>query len=153
MGTLTYQLSSVLHDSEHDQHPHHHATHKVMVLGIDRHGPPDLLPIPTNSSVGSQGYCSLNAQNELIITVHNQGDVTAGSHLVRISYQGSGGPDHLDLPVPELPAGASFTASTDIAPICSGGSTDCHFSISVDHHDRVLESDESNNAANALCTG
>lgn len=152
-GTLTYQLSSVLHDSEHNQHPHHHATHKVMVLGIDRLSPPDLLPVATNNGTGPQSFCTVNQQGMLILTVRNQGEVAAGAHQLRIDYTDTNGQQERFLSIPEIAAQNEYTVETPIAGLCSGGSTDCHFSIVVDADQAVIETDENNNEAAALCTG
>lgn len=106
-------------------------------------GMPDLIPVPDTN-----GFFCRRENGNLIVTVRNQGNATAGPSTTRVDFGRHG---IVDMPTPGLIAGASTELKFPIPPGCFD--PDCQFRIFVDVHNVVAESDESNNMASGTCLG
>lgn len=126
------------------------ATDQVETMHMERVWPrrreaglPDLVPAP-----GENGdFCRRQDQN-LIVTVRNQGSAGAGPSVTRVDFGPFGS---VSLPTPPLAAGASIDLFFPIPGGCFD--PDCEFRITVDANQQVAESDEGNNTANGVCLG
>lgn len=103
----------------------------------------DLLPAPDANG----GFCR-RRDNNLIVTIRNQGSGVAAPSTTRIDFSTG---SLVDVPTPMLAAGAQ----TDlIVPIPAGCfSPDCGFVIYADFFSVVGEIDEINNKATGVCIG
>lgn len=110
-------------------------------------GLPDLVPVPDPEP--GIGFCRLDDQGRLLVTVRNQGAAGAPASTTRVHFSPGGS---LDLPTPSIPAGASVT----LPPLPIPGrcfNPDCDFRIIVDAKKEIIESDETNNVASGSCLG
>lgn len=108
----------------------------------------DLVPLNPKPDIGSNGYCQINDEGQLIVTVKNQGSLDAGKFDVKIEFS-SGQPGTIS--VDGLPAGESKDLLVDFPDSC--WRPDCYFTITVDPDDLIKESNEDNNIAEGICIG
>ena len=109
-------------------------------------GLPDLLPVnPRPPDTG--GFCRLDQQGRLIITVRNQGTTAAAASLTTVNFSGGGTGS-----VNTTPAGGVANIIVSIPSTCFVASQ-CRFQIVTDSALQVEESNESNNIADGLCLG
>jgi len=102
-------------------------------------GKPDLIPVPA---------CRRDSQGNILIQVKNNGSVSAGPSVTRVTFYPSG---VNDLSFPALAPGA--TAEVPVAVPGSCWNPDCDYLIEVDQTNSVDESDETNNSAQGACFG
>jgi hypothetical protein len=108
---------------------------------------PDLVPVPDPQP--GVGYCRVDTEKLLVITVKNQGNGDAGPSTTQVDFGAFGS---ADIPTPAIPAGGSVSLPGIKFPDhCFN--PDCDFRIGVDFGNAVGESDEGNNVANGLCLG
>ncbi|NIV14178.1 MAG: hypothetical protein GWN62_23765 [Aliifodinibius sp.] len=108
---------------------------------------PDLIPVPDPEP--GIGFCKLDNQNRLIVTVKNQGDSDAPPSTTKVEFFPGG---VVEIPTPLIPAGASV----DLPPISFPAGCfvpDCHFKITVDWKNEIIESNKANNIASGFCLG
>jgi hypothetical protein len=112
---------------------------------------PDLFPEPKPGTLPPSGLCRLDADNNLMVRVKNQGGTATGASTLRVTFY-TDGPAVVDIPTPPLDGGASVDLTI---PFPGNGcfAWDCTFHIAVDVDDDVVESDEVNNNAEGLCIG
>ena len=130
------------------------ATEQIETLHIEHVPPryltaglPDLVPVP-NPEPGI-GFCELNDQNRLVVTVKNQGDADAAASTTMVEFFPGGS---LSLLTPPIPAGGSVNLPPlDIPAACYN--PDCNFRITVDANNEIIESDKDNNVASGICIG
>ncbi len=112
--------------------------------------PPQLKPdlVPANPE-GWAGFCDIDDNGNLVVHVKNQGNAPAGSSYVKVDF----GPQlgFFVKPVPVLSVGETATV---LFPIPRGCFTpDCGFTITVDAHNDIDESNEENNTVMGNCLG
>lgn len=108
----------------------------------------DLVPINPQPNVPVVGFCQRNAQQQLVVTVKNQGNSNAPTSTTTVTFSTGGS---FPLATPALPAGATIDLSLAVPPICFD--PDCEFKIAVDASKQVTESNEGNNVVDARCIG
>lgn len=106
-------------------------------------GQPDLIPVPDANG----SFCRIR-DGQLIVTVRNQGTGPAGPSTTEVDFGSHG---KVNAPTPALGPGASIDVSVPIPAGCF--SPDCHFRITVDALNQVIESNEGNNTASGFCLG
>jgi hypothetical protein len=106
-------------------------------------GLPDLVPVPDEHGL----FCR-REDNDLIVTVRNQGTASAGPSKTEVDFYKYG---KAVCPTPALAGGASTNLAFPIPRGCHD--PDCEFRITVDVGGDVVESDEGNNTADGLCLG
>lgn len=110
-------------------------------------GLPDLVPVPDPEP--GIGFCKLNDQNRLVVTVKNQGDADAGASTTMVEFFPGGS---FALPTPPIPAGGSINLPPlDIPGACYN--PNCNFRITVDANNEINEANKSNNSASGSCLG
>ncbi len=108
---------------------------------------PDLVPVPDPQP--GIGFCKLDDQNRLIVTVKNQGNADAPASTTKVEFLSGG---VVEIPTPAIPAGGSV----DLGPISFPTGCfvpDCPFRITVDSKNEVIESNKANNSASGFCLG
>lgn len=108
---------------------------------------PDLVPVPDPRP--GFGFCRLDDQRQLLITIRNQGSADAGASLTRVTFASGGSKD---IPTPPIPAGGSVT----LAPVEMPGecfNPNCHFTIIANANGAVIESNMANNIGTGSCLG
>ena len=103
----------------------------------------DLLPVPDANG----GYCR-RRDNNLIVTIRNQGSGVAAPSATRIDFSPG---NIVDVPTPMLAAGAQTDLFVPIPAGCF--SPDCGFVIYADFFSVVVETNEINNKATGICIG
>jgi len=112
-----------------------------------RAGLPDLLPVPDPRP--GIGFCKLDDQGRLVVTVKNQGDADAAASTTVVEFFPGGS---FSLPTPPIPAGGSVDLPPlDVPAACYN--PDCNFRITVDANNEIEEADKSNNSASGSCLG
>lgn len=110
---------------------------------------PDVDLIAENDGPPPNGFCRKHDSGELKIVVRNLGNSDIpDSTWTKIEFF-PGGYDSIR--TPPVPAGSSVTLRAVRIPD-SCFDSDCEFTITVDHHNKVKETDESN-SFNGLCIG
>jgi hypothetical protein len=104
---------------------------------------PDLVPVPNEKGL----FCKMK-DRKLVVTVKNQGAVSAGASTTKVDFGKYGS---LTQATPPLAAGASVDLLFAIPSGCFD--PDCDFTITVDSNSEVIESNEGNNLATGSCTG
>lgn len=130
------------------------ATKLVETLQIERVPPrrliaglPDLVPVPDPEP--GIGFCRLDNQGRLVVTVKNQGNAEAPASTTMVEFFPGGS---FPLPTPPIPAGGSVNLPPlDMPAACYN--PDCNFRITVDANNEIDESDKSNNSASGICLG
>ena len=107
-------------------------------------GLPDLVPVPDESG----SFCRRDKDNNLTVTVCNQGSAPAGPSVTEVDF-GSHGVG--SVPTPPLAEGACVDLKVPIPPGCFD--PDCEFRIRVDANNDVDEENENNNIASGTCLG
>ncbi len=109
-------------------------------LHKQRHNLPDLVPVERNP-----GYCTLDGQGRLVVTIGNMGDVTAEASTTLISFDSQ----TFTRSTPQLNKGEE--AQLDPVEIPDVGET-FMFTITADHPKDIDETNELNNTATGSCT-
>lgn len=113
-----------------------------------RVGLPDLVPVPDPRP--GIGFCRLDDEGRLLVTVRNQGTGNVPASTTRVHFPSPG--RTYDLPTPAMPAGASITLPP--IPMPRGCyNPDCDFTITVDAKNEIIEANEANNSARGMCLG
>jgi hypothetical protein len=103
----------------------------------------DLVPVPNAAG----DFCIRN-ENQLSVTVRNQGTAAAGASTTEVNFGTFG---KSTMPTPALAPGASTTLVFTIPAGCFD--PNCEFQITVDVSGQVPESNEANNVAKGVCLG
>jgi hypothetical protein len=109
-------------------------------LHKQRHNLPDLVPVERNP-----GYCSLDNQGRLVVTIGNIGDVTAEASITLISF----GTQTFNRSTPQLNVGQEATLEPIVIPDVDETFT---FTISADHPEQIDETNKLNNTVTGSCT-
>jgi hypothetical protein len=104
---------------------------------------PDLVPVQTKA-----GYCDVNVDGALLVSVKNQGNRVAGYSVVLIDFGDLGSTTR---GIIALHPGDEVQTAVPLPQGCFN--PDCSFRISVDAEDAVDESVESNNSEVGNCIG
>ncbi len=110
-------------------------------LHKQRHALPDLVPVRK-----AAGYCTLDKERRLLVTIRNGGEVTAGASTATVTFQNG---SSVTRPTPTLAPGAE--ATLEPIPLPSGEGTHT-FRIAADSLTQIMESDELNNRVQGFCT-
>lgn len=110
-------------------------------------GQPDLIPLPTENGL----YCRLNDKGEFIVKVANQGTASSGPCKTAVTFHTHQGWVTSTVPTPPLAPGATVDLVFPIPKGCYN--PDCHFRITVDVDNEVMEAGEGNNYAEGCCLG
>ena len=110
-------------------------------LHKQRHSLPDLLPVRK-----AAGYCTLDKDGRLLVTIRNAGEVAANASTATVSF---GNGSSVARMTPTLAAGAETTLAP--IPLPSGEGTHT-FKIAADSLTQIMESDELNNVVQGFCT-
>ena len=110
---------------------------------------PDLFPVRLPGVVNTVGFCRRDASGKLVVTVRNQNNNDVGAHasITRVEFNRGGS---FELPTPAIPD----NSSVDLQPLAipqACWSPDCAFTITVDSHNQVHESNEGNNTVAGKC--
>ena len=121
----------------------------IVLSGNSLQTHPDLIPVRGPSP--GYSYCQRDASGNLIVTVKNQNnnDVSAHASITKVVF-GLGGT--FELPTPAIQAGGSV----ELQPLAIPAEcfrSDCSFTITVDSHNQVHESNERNNNGVGKCIG
>jgi len=109
-------------------------------LHKQRHNLPDLVPVERNP-----GYCTLDDQGRLIVTIGNIGDVSAEASTTLISFDSQ----TFIRPTPQINPGEE--AQLDPIQLPNVGET-FMFTITADHPEDIDEINELNNTGIGSCT-
>ena len=115
---------------------------------------PDLLPLPQPGIPEPYGFCQFTDDGDLVVRVHNQGGAASGPSTTRVTFLGTSTVVSEQATPGLSPFGGSANLIFDMPESCfptTGGDTQCHFTISVDHANVVGESNEANNTAAGIC--
>ncbi|HVP36398.1 MAG TPA: CARDB domain-containing protein [Terriglobales bacterium] len=110
---------------------------------------PDLIPVGRPDLTGPPGFCKIDKQGYLTVTVKNQGSANALASTTTIEFSAGGS---FDLPTPAIPAGKSVNLQPLKIP-AECYHPDCSFKITVDSKNQIKESNEANNTAGGSCIG
>lgn len=111
------------------------------VLHKQLHDLPDLRPVKT-----ADGYCRLDDEGRLVVTIENIGEASAPESVARIAFSGA---SSANLTTKALVPGELV----DLDPISlPGGEGTWVFTITADVDEVVQESNETNNIKTGFCT-
>jgi subtilase family serine protease len=112
--------------------------------------PADLVALRTPGSSGPQGFCRVNnTLTNLQVHVSNQGTVGSPASTTHVDFANNPG---VDMATPPLAPGGTAVVEFAIPASCYDASNNCHFTITVDSTDAVVESNgETNNAVAGVC--
>ena len=105
----------------------------------------DLTPVPA-SPTGD--FCALTSDRELIVEVKNVGTGIAAPSTTLVKFATG---SSTATATPALAPGASHQFKVPLPEFCH--QPDCHFEITADDGNVVVESDETNNVKNGFCLG
>lgn len=156
VGTLRYQVSSVLRSNENSPH---YFRHKVSILGLKAtpgeipvRQLPDLVIVkPHPDIVGGAGFCKRDEQGNLVVTIKNQGNADATESTATVQFALTGSSSSIERTIPALKVNESVDLLFAIPPDCFNNQ--CDFKITVDSSNQVDEFKEGNNSADGLCIG
>ena len=114
---------------------------------------PDLVPLPIPGSTPPEGFCRRNDQGQVLITVYNQGGTDAPPSKTRFTCTGQPPFEFFDIDTPAIAAGIGIELGPIVIPddCYLPDSPNASFTIGVDFHNTVNESNETNNNAAGLC--
>ena len=107
-------------------------------------GLPDLVPVPNEQGL----FCKTEDNENLIVTVRNQGTTGAGQFVTEVDFGPFGKATQL---TSLLDVNSEVHLKFPIPRGCFN--PDCDFRITVDVNNEVAESDEGNNFASGTCIG
>jgi hypothetical protein len=110
-------------------------------LHKQRHSTADLVPLHK-----APGYCRLDDQGRLLVTIGNSGEISAPASTARVTFADG---SSVDRATPAIAAGAETTLAGIPLP---GGEGTITFRIAADQLAQILESDEMNNRVQGFCT-
>ncbi len=109
----------------------------------------DLVPVGKPDLSGPPGFCKLDKQKKLIVTIKNGGTGNAVASNTTVEFLPGGS---FPLSTPAIAAGGMIDLTPlDIPAGCF--SPDCKFKITVDANNQIKESSETNNSADGSCLG
>ena len=111
------------------------------MLHKQRHSTPDLIPVKK-----APGFCRLDDQGRLLVTIGNIGEIQAQASAARITFADGSA---VNRATPPLAPGAETTLEAIPLP---GGEGTITFRIEADQLAQIVESDEMNNRVQGFCT-
>lgn len=151
-GTLRYQISSIFSgDGDQQGHLRNHNVRIIGLRGTERvttlRRLPDLIPIENPNG----GFCTLDDEGQLVITVRNIGNEEALPSVTTVEFLLTNSTIVTEMPTSDLPINTSTDLTFEIPGACFNA--DCDFVIRVDAQDDLDEVDEANNHASGECIG
>jgi hypothetical protein len=112
--------------------------------------PIDLVALPAPGSSGPEGFCQLNnTLTNLQVHVSNQGTVGSPASTTHVDFANNPG---VDIPTPALGPHGTAVVEFAIPANCYDVSNNCHFTITVDSTNAVIEANgETNNSVAGVC--
>ena len=111
----------------------------------------DLIPVNPMPDIGSNGYCRINDEGQLMVTVKNQGNMAANGFDVTIEFSSVTTGAQPSIQGIDLQAGESKDLLFDVPDSC--WRPDCSFTIIIDPANLIKEGNEENNIAVGICIG
>jgi hypothetical protein len=108
---------------------------------------PDLVPVKPLGTPGPGGFCKLDSQGRLLVSVRNQGSADAAASTTKVEFF-PGGPRLLPTP-PLVPGRLADLPPIDMPKACFN--PNCRFQLTVDANNELMESNEGNNRAEGMC--